>query len=494
MVPMPMAELFFESLLELEEQSLLKEGSLFYAQKKEAAVLIPEALSALGVLKVIATYSEPPEEEGAENPPEQGEEKYLQVMHSIQQEYGESLCRDDDSLRELTKDAERRWNNAFAQAFLKVDRDWDSEFPDAALDYALEMLPSHMIRGNMDVQAAAILSHSGFVRGRLFLLGRENATRRHIKDCEHLFNIIPETRGRSKKKRDRKTIMKECYETLGKQLDMDEDENGPEDNRVKGVEVGRAHYDIGFSLADKKCWEAAIAHWEKSQELLVSSIGMVEIVAAILFNVGVVYAEMSDYERSLGSLKQCLRIRGALHGEDHLLYAQTIQKIGDVFLMMSDYHEAMESYNWALDVMHIEPSLHRVDIGDIQENLGNIHYSKGEINEALLCFQEALKSKQADLGEEHPELATIYHHIGNCLADQDNRFEAIDHFEQAIQLKEIDPDGGPDRDADVLTIEGVLSSISGRQEEGLECYEKALFILVRTCVCPALGDSALLIH
>ena len=58
--------------------------------------------------------------------------------------------------------------------------------------------------------------------------------------------------------------MNKCYFTLGKQLDMDEDENGPEDNRVKGVEVGRAHYDIGFSLADKECWEAAIEHWEKA--------------------------------------------------------------------------------------------------------------------------------------------------------------------------------------------------------------------------------------
>ena len=33
---------------ELNENSLLREGSRFYAQKKEAAVLIPEALSALG--------------------------------------------------------------------------------------------------------------------------------------------------------------------------------------------------------------------------------------------------------------------------------------------------------------------------------------------------------------------------------------------------------------------------------------------------------------
>ena len=81
MVPMPMAELFFESLLLLEENTLLQEGSLFYAQKKEAAVLIPEALSALGVLKVIATYSEPHEDEAGAEPEKQGEEKYLQVSY-----------------------------------------------------------------------------------------------------------------------------------------------------------------------------------------------------------------------------------------------------------------------------------------------------------------------------------------------------------------------------------------------------------------------------
>lgn len=48
------------------------------------------------------------------------------------------------------------------------------------------------------------------------------------------FNVMPETKSRGKKKRDRKVVMNKCYFTLGKQLDMDEDENGPEDNRVKG--------------------------------------------------------------------------------------------------------------------------------------------------------------------------------------------------------------------------------------------------------------------
>lgn len=46
-IPMDMADLLFETLLEMYEVSLLKKGSLFYAQKHEAAILIPEALSGI---------------------------------------------------------------------------------------------------------------------------------------------------------------------------------------------------------------------------------------------------------------------------------------------------------------------------------------------------------------------------------------------------------------------------------------------------------------
>jgi tetratricopeptide (TPR) repeat protein len=478
-VPLTITEHLFEALLDLEEEILVKEGSLFHAKKKEAAALIPEALSALGVFKVIITFVEDPEE-GAPKDGEQEEEKYYQIMHKIQQEYGEYLFEEDTSsgLADLVKDGERRWNKAFAQAYLAKAVNWDAESPDAGLDYALETMPSHLFRGGMLNEAANLLCNSSFVRGRLFALGRENGTRRQIKDCETLFELMMEKRAAGKRKYDPKGMIEDAYETLGDLLYMDEDDLIAEEGSPEAVEVGRSHFDVGFSLAENRCWDAAIFHWEKSQELLVSALGMVELVAGVLFNVGVVYGELNEYEQALGSLKQCLKIRGAIHGEEHILYAQTIQKIGDVFLSMSDYHEAMESYNWALDVMQVEPSHHRIDIGDILENLGNIHYSKGEIAEALKCFQDALRSKQVDLGEDHPELSTTFQNIGNCLSDQGKTEEAIAHFEEAIRLKNLDPEGGGERDADVLTIEGILHNLHGRQQEGLECYEKALQVLV----------------
>lgn len=482
-VPLSATEALFEALLDLEDETFTSEGIMVYASKKQAAKLIPEALLALGIFRVIITLIDDADtktsgSKGSKGQQQNQEEKYFQIMHIIQEEYGEYLFEEGVELGELVKDGERRWNRAFAQVFMARGLNWDDQTPDAGLDYALEAMPSHLYRGGLLTEAEDLVCNSSFVGGRLFALGRENGTRRHIHDCETLFDLMTEQRLPGKKKYDPKGMMRDAYETLGELLYMEEDDLIREEGSPEAVEVGRSHFDLGFSLAERRCWDGAIYHWEKSQELLVSALGMVELVAAVLFNVGVVYAEMHEYEQALVSLKQCLKIRGAIHGEEHILYAQTIQKIGDIFLSMSDYHEAMESFNWALDVMHIEPSHHRIDIGDILENLGNIHYSKGEIADALRCFQDALRSKQVDLGENHPELSTTFQSIGNCLSDQGKTEEAIAHFEEAIRLKNLDPEGGSERDAEILIIQGILSNLHGKQKEGLASYEKALQVLV----------------
>ena len=479
MIPVSTAVVLFETLLELEEKTLFQEGSLFYTQRREATMLIPEALSKLGVLKVITTYSDDTSEEASHETSRYslGDSRFLQIMHFIQYEYGEYLSKEEPGMRSLTQDAERRWNRAFATAYLKQPADWDSELPDASRDYAIEMILSHMLRAEMYDEAASLLANETFVRGRIYTLGRENATRRHIMDCETLFRLISELNERLESELNPRSAMKRAYEALGAQLNPKDSEYDIEQRRIYSIEAGRAHYEIGFSLAERRCWHAAIAHWESSQELLLSSLGMVEFVAAIQYNVGVVFAEMNEYEQGLASLKQCLRIRGAIHGEEHILYAQTIQKIGDVFLGMSDYAEAMDSYNWALDVMHVEPSHHRVDIGDILDNMGNIHYSMGEVSEALRCYEDALRSKKVELGDDHHELAPTYQHIGNCLSDQGNTDEAIEHFQETIRLRALDTENDAERDADILSIEGVLHNLTGRPEEGLHCYENALEIL-----------------
>ena len=476
-VPLGMTVCLFENILELEEEHLKE--SLFHTQNNETARLIADVLSALGILKIVVTSVEEMEDGDKKDGNNQPTElRHVQLMHSIQEEYAEHLLNEDSQLVELTKDAEVKWNRALVEGYSHEKVTWDSDNPDENLDYALEMLPIHMIRAEMFAEAANLLTDESFANGRLLLFGRDVATRRYIQDCEYLFTAFLDHRVKGRTRKDAKLFLKKAYKTFGDLLPMGEEEYIKEEGSQEAVEVARSHYQLGFSLAERQCWEDALYHWDISQDLFASALGIIESVAAILFSSGVVYTEMSEYEKALESLQQCLRIRGAIHGEEHILYAQTIQKIGDVFLAMSDYNEAMESYEWALDVMHVEPRNHRIDIGDILEQMGRILYSKGEIENSLQCFQDCLRSKKVDLGENHPELSSAYNHIGNCLSDLGKAEDAVAHFKEAIRLKELDIFAGNEKEADILTIKGSLHNLHGNPKKGLECYEMALQIVV----------------
>ena len=211
MIPVSTADVLFETLLELEEDSLFQEGSLFYTQRREATILIPEALSKLGVLKVITTYNGDSGDDSSHSTSRYSlnDSRFLQIMHFIQYEYGEYLSNEEFGMRPLTDDAERRWNRAFATAYLRQAADWDSELPDASRDYAIEMIVSHLLRAEMYEEAANLLANEAFVRGRIDTLGRENATRRHIMDCEMLYTALSGSRRRSEERSE----STKCYET-----------------------------------------------------------------------------------------------------------------------------------------------------------------------------------------------------------------------------------------------------------------------------------------
>ena len=479
MVPRSIAVLLFEALLEMEGESLFPVGSPFYSRRKDAVILIPEAFVAVGVLKAVTTYDADDDLPSKRSLESNDEEIFLQIMHSIQHEYGEYLSSEANDMKVLTSNSECKWNRAFVEAYMLQYQDWDTTRPDAARDYGLELIISHMLRAEMFREAAELLADERFVRCRIFAFGTEKATRRHIKDCESLHSNIITLIERAMMDTDPRNILIRAYATLGNHLITPTSGSNTKDPVVFCVDAGRAQYEIGFSLSERQCWKAAITHWESSQELLLSSLGMTEFVAAILFNVGVVYCEMNQFEQSLASLQQCLHARGILHGVEHILFAHTVQKIGDVFLAMSDFTEAMNSYKWALDIMQLDVTLNCVDIGEILDSIGNIHYNIGEVTEALKIFQVALNSKKVELGDDHPELAATYHHIGNCLTDQDRADDAISYFEEVIRLKKLDPDLGAEGDSDVLAIKGVLNTLTGQKEEGLRYYERSLEILTR---------------
>lgn len=527
-VPLDAVDVLFTKILKMEEKDLFQKGSLFYSKRKEATMLIPEALYALGVLKVITAKApssafDPASGAGAsdkgrgrEAPSSGGQdaadqsvdasgvstEKFLQVQHPIQQEYGDYLSTRSGGLGRLALDSERRWNRAFVSGYIHmkgVGR-WDDPNPDACRRYVLEMMVCHMLRSDMLKEVAGLLGDESFVRGRLNALGWEAGTRRHIKDTERYWDRAKGD-SRCKGELGAGRVMDQSYAQvraviqggIDAQRHNDRRDGSGNGHHATAIRAGRALYELGFSLAEKKLWEGAISHWESSRDIFSGTLGDAELVAAIVCNVGTVYQETNEFVRALEAFKECRRIRSVAHGEKHILYARATQKVGDTHLAMSNFMEALGCYDTALDIMTADPNNRAADIGKILHNIGSVHYSREEMGDALRCYEDALRSMQSELGEAHPDLADTYQKIGNCHSDRGDIPESISQFEEAINLKRLDKEGGFENESDILAIEGMVHNLRGEQADGLMCYERAYKILRRN-VPYKLEKMASLLH
>eukprot|EP00978_Attheya_sp_CCMP212_P029631 scaffold105937_cov54-Attheya_sp.AAC.2 len=472
MIPMEAANILFETLLRKEEATLFQEGSLFNIQQREAIVLIPEALSALGVFEVTSETDEADDASVVEE-----SKKLLQVQHDIQLEYGEYLAVPSGGLGNLINDAEISWNRAFVTSYVdaKGGYRWDDADPDPCRRYALEMIISHMLRGGMLKEAAVLLGDESFVRGRIISMTGLKGAMRQIKDCEALFQKLKDEKIEGL---DPVAVMELAYQTIGSLLVPSED-GIDEENKEVALEAGLAQHQIAFSLAEKQCWLPAIVHWQSAQELLVSAQDITELVAAVLYNIGTAFREVNEFGKALGTLKQALQIRESIHGAEHILCAETKQKLAEVYLSMSHYGEALECYSSALYIMNLDPGRYMLEIGIILNNVGLIHYSRGEIDEAQKCYKNAIRSLEMEGEASYPELAVTYQRMGNCSSDTGFTDEAIEQFQESIRLKGLEPNFNGENASDILAIEGMIHNLNGEEEMGLKCYEKALRALKR---------------
>jgi len=471
-IPAQAADELFESILHVYETALFDNGSIFERQFRDATQLIPEALGALGVMKVTTGSTGSNRTSGT-----------LQLNHDTMLEYGDHILTPEGGLGTLVHDAELVWNRAFSSSCLEdmiSNHSWDETEPNDGRKYALEFLVGHMIRAEMIQEASVLLRDERYLRGRLSNLGLNKGTKRHVQECEEIYEILPEPRSGLTEPGD---FMSRAYEKCGA-LIRDQLSSmraaGREMQAKASSEAGFAFNVMGFSLAQRSRWDDAAWHYDNSYELLDLALGDNEIVASILFNRSIAYFESNRCEQAMESLDECLNIRTAISGEQGLLVAQTICKKGDVFAAMSDYPAAMYNYRKGLDIMQVEPNRNRAEIGNTFQAMGRMHREKGEFDQALKLYSEAMRCKKIELGLNHYDLANTYIEMGYCHAESNNREAAEPLFDEAIRLmSQAEPTD--ENDAELLTIQGIMHNMADEKDEGLECYKQALDILKTKC-------------
>jgi tetratricopeptide (TPR) repeat protein len=456
-VPIEIAEILFESVLVLDEDLLQEEASILYHYRNRAAELI------LRVLRILGVLIEPVGSSGT-----------VCLAHRIYDEYVKCLLCIEDSIAILAQDKGKRWHRALAGHFLDSMKSWEEN--DSRLLYSLEMLPSHLIRGDMFIEAGDVLSDRGFSKARYRHLGLPSAAQRHIKDVELLLTrIVPGPRdARITSRPYYGHVIRQAY---GAFVDLMAGKGESEERDVfDGQEIAEALVVMGTSFSEWLCWNDAISVWMSC--LSVSSLALAK-KAALLYTIGIAFLELSDYGQAVASLNECLELRRKLYGSFHILCAQTMKSLGDIFFTTGEFSNAVESYKRALQILQQNiqsDSCVFVDIGDIQEKLGVIHHKRWELDESVQAFKDALCSKKKYYGTSHLQLASVYQLLGVCLVDKQEIGAARESFEKALGLWGDSADDY-ERRADQLTCKGFLAKICDENEIALKCFDDALQIL-----------------
>jgi tetratricopeptide (TPR) repeat protein len=203
---------------------------------------------------------------------------------------------------------------------------------------------------------------------------------------------------------------------------------------------------------------------------------------AILYLLGVVYAQLEEYDLAVQHLKRALQ--GNTNNADAYL------ALGAVFQKKGLLDEATTYYQRAIE---IEP-----DFAEAYENLGDIFRGKQQLDEAITYYKKAIQycptsaethCTLANIFKEKglPDIATIYYrnalknnpdyaeaynNFGTILKDQHRLDEAITHYQKAVQ---INPNYG-----EAYVNLGIVFSEKGQFDEAIDCYQKAIEINPKT--------------
>lgn len=148
---------------------------------------------------------------------------------------------------------------------------------------------------------------------------------------------------------------------------------------------------------------------------------------------GAYNAAIADYEKSI----QLLRV---VHGnDDHVEMAATINQLGSALCSRGDNTVALERCEDALHMYQriIGTSVDDAGVASILHRIATVHVKLHHEDLALEKFEEALQMKQRLYGEnvDHNEIASTQYRIGNIFESKKQYQVALERYLEALHMK-----------------------------------------------------------
>lgn len=247
-------------------------------------------------------------------------------------------------------------------------------------------------------------------------------------------------------------------------------------------EIARCYRQQGGILSDQSKYDAALEMYERSLALYEQ--GTIKRGrAAVLNDMGIVYALTGRYKEAIGRYEMSLKIVREIGLKP--AEAGTLNEIGTLYASTGQYKEALDYYETSLKIA--QESGEKKLVGVVLSNIGAAYRATGRYAEALAKFSASL-SIDKELGEEAGNVLTIIS-IGGIYRDLGRDQDAWALYLEGLRLAR--QRRNKYVEAQILSAIGTFYTDAGQPAKALEHYNAAL--KVQREVHNRAGEAATLI-
>ncbi|CAF1402155.1 unnamed protein product [Adineta ricciae] len=176
-------------------------------------------------------------------------------------------------------------------------------------------------------------------------------------------------------------------------------------------------HQLGRIRDQQGLFQEAITLYTKSLMLLEKSLPVNHPTLATLYvNIGLVYASMGDYPKSLEYYGKALSFQQQSLPEKHPDLATSYNNIGLVYSSMGDYPKSIEYYGKALSIQQQSLPENHPHLATSYNNIGLVYDSMGDYPKAHFYCERAVQIVKCSLPSNHPDLL-MYKRNLECVKD-----------------------------------------------------------------------------
>ena len=159
------------------------------------------------------------------------------------------------------------------------------------------------------------------------------------------------------------------------------------------------------------------------------------IYAITLNNIGACYKEQDNNEEALLCYERALAILKKLYGERNTHVGMTYYNIGMAYCNLCDYSIALSYIEKAEATYQSLDYSQTADLALCHHGYGTIYYEMNDFQKALEYFQQSLQEFISVYGERHSKTAMCYYDIGCSYSQMENYDKSLDYFKKALPIE-----------------------------------------------------------